>query len=76
MIGEGGGNRQMVGNLYNLLSNKLLGMTHEQLTNGLPCELGFIIPVREGWSKRDRVNAVLGDLSCPTSAPLRQNWFN
>ncbi|GAA5658242.1 hypothetical protein Brsp06_04626 [Brucella sp. NBRC 13694] len=53
----------MVGNLYNLLSNKLLGMTHEQLTNGLPCELGFIIPVREGWSKRDRVNAVLGDLS-------------
>lgn len=50
-------------NLQSLLADKLHGMTHEQLSNGLPGELGFTIPTGEGWSKRDRINAALGDRS-------------
>lgn len=45
--------------LFGLLSDKLQGMTHDQLTNGLPGELGFPIPAGEGLSKRERINAAL-----------------
>jgi hypothetical protein len=49
--------------LYGLLADKLQGMTHEQLTNGPPRELGFPIPTGEGWSKRNRIDAALENAS-------------
>lgn len=64
----------MAESLYSLLFNKLHGMTHEQLSNGLPREITFTIPTGEGWSKRDRINAALGNLSKKAMAEFAVFW--
>ncbi|MCM5689747.1 hypothetical protein M8037_13205 [Sinorhizobium meliloti] len=57
-----------------LLFNKLHGMTHEQLSTSLPRETTFRIPTGEGWSKRDRITAAIGNTSQKVLAEFAIVW--
>ncbi|QPM90614.1 AbiJ-related protein [Pseudooceanicola algae] len=60
----------MADELYRLLSGILQGMSHAQLSQEPERVAGLVVPAREGFSKRQRIEAVLENLTQEDLAQL------